>query len=66
MIDDLNDPFYRLAVLRKAWPEAFGHINWLVSTCLRIRADMPNEKHKGCSGELNASAARTISKEVTP
>lgn len=50
-------PAELLEICRKVWPESYGHIVWLLRVCLRLRADMPKEKHKGCSGELDAQTA---------
>jgi hypothetical protein len=59
-------PSELLEILRKVWPEAYGHVVWMIRSCLRIRADMPQEKTKGCSGELLTPAATKTRKENTP
>lgn len=60
------DPIKQLVTLRKVWPEAYGHLVWLLKLMLRVRWLLPREKHKGCSGELSdtvSATSNTILKE---
>ncbi len=51
-MSDEYKPSELLEILRKVWPEAYGHVVWQIRTLLRLRQDvMPPQKHKGCSGE---------------
>ena len=63
MIDGEYTPSELLEILRKVWPEAYGHVVWMIRASLRIRADMPIEKHKGCSGTFTPAALKLVRKE---
>jgi len=51
MNKDAYTPAELLEILRKVWPEAYGHIVWMIRACLKLRSDLPKNKHNGCSGE---------------
>ena len=61
--DNFYTPAELLEILRKVWPEAYGHVVWMIRACLKLRADIPMTKHKGCSGELDATTAHQIKKK---
>lgn len=51
------DPLKQLITLRKVWPEAYGHLVWLLRLMLQVRWLLPKDRHRGCSGELPSATA---------
>ena len=56
MVNGEYTPSELLEILRKVWPEAYGHVVWMIRASLKIRSELPNEKHKGCSGNISPAA----------